>query len=318
MRAGKSTLDARLLPDDLSLAGEPAPCTVKGKYSFPPASSITLDRTAGMERVTVFCFLASYAVALALDAWHQRRPRPVVRLLSLGCGGAGFLAQTIYLFVKQPPLVSQFGWMLFLSWILAIFYLYGSIHHRRLAWGVFVLPLVLGLVALGWAFAPPGEVTRSVGREGVFTIHDFWGPLHALLLFLAAIGICVGFLASLMYLFQARRLQTKRVLQKGPRLLSLERLEAMNRRAILLSFPLLTAGVLVGVVRMFREALPGGWTDPRVLSAGVLWLAFALVVYLRFGYHLRGRRVALLTIVTFVLLIGCLALSHPLGQGGGR
>jgi ABC-type transport system involved in cytochrome c biogenesis permease subunit len=271
-----------------------------------------------MERVTVFCFLASYAVALALDVWHQRRPRPVVRLLSLGFGAAGLLAQTVYLFVRQPPLIGQFGWMLFLSWILAIFYFYGSIHHRRLAWGVFVLPLVLGLVALGWTFEPQGLTPDSASSGGLFTVRDFWGPVHALLLFLAAIGICVGFLASLMYLFQARRLQTKKVLQRGPRMLSLERLELMNRRSILWSFPLLTAGVLVGLVRMLREPLPHGWTDLRVLAAGVLWLAFALVVYLRYGYHLRGRRVALLTIVTFVLLIGCLALSHPIGQGGGR
>jgi ABC-type transport system involved in cytochrome c biogenesis permease subunit len=61
-----------------------------------------------------------------------------------------------------------------------------------------------------------------------------------------------------------------------------------------------------------------GWTDPRVQAAGVLWLAFAVVLYLRFGYHLRGRQVALLTILTFVLLVGCLVLSHPVGQGGGR
>src|SRR5438128_791112 len=113
-----------------------------------------------MERVTVLCFLASYSVALALELWHQLRPRPVLRLLALTFGTAGLLAQTIYLVVQRPALIWQFGWMMFLAWILAIFYLYGSIHHARQAWGVFVLPLVVGLVGLGAAFGPPEQGGR--------------------------------------------------------------------------------------------------------------------------------------------------------------
>ncbi|MGH7170382.1 MAG: cytochrome c biogenesis protein CcsA, partial [Gemmataceae bacterium] len=125
-----------------------------------------------------------------------------------------------------------------------------------------------------------------------------------------------GFLASLMYLVQAHRLRAKTLPGHGLRLGSLERIEAMNRRAIVLAFPLLTAGMIVGLVLMLQENL-SGWSDPRVLASVVLWLTFALLLYLRFGYHLRGRPVALLTILTFVLLVGCLALPHW-GQGGGR
>ncbi len=267
-----------------------------------------------MDRVTVACFLTSYGVALGLELWHQFRPRPVLRLLALGFGAAGLLTQTIFLAVQRPALIWQFGWMLFLAWVLAVFYLYGSIHHRRQAWGVFVLPLVLGLVVLAAAFGRP---TSGEGPGGLFSVRDAWGRLHAVLLLLAAVGVCVGFLASLMYLFQARRLRAKTPPGQGLRLLSLERLEAMNRRAILLAFPLLTAGVLVGVVLLLQEPLPG-WTDLRVAGTGVLWLAFAVLVYLRYGQRVRGRPVAVLTIVTFVLLLCCLALSHPLGEGGGR
>jgi ABC-type transport system involved in cytochrome c biogenesis permease subunit len=264
-----------------------------------------------MERVTVVCFLASYAVALGLEVWHQLRPRPVLRLLGLAF--AGLLAQTIYLAVQKPPLVWQAGWMLFLSWVLAIFYLAGSVHHRRQAWGLFVLPLMLVLIGLASAFGPPPS-----GSAGVLGVQDFWGRVHALVLFLAAVGVCVGFLASLMYLLQARRLRAKKLPGKGLRLLSLERLESMNRRAINLAFPLLTAGVVIGLMLLLQARELPGWTDPRVLSTLVLWLAFAVLVFLRYGYHLRGRSVAVLTIAVFFLLLGCLAMSHPVGQGGVR
>jgi ABC-type transport system involved in cytochrome c biogenesis permease subunit len=277
-------------------------------------------------KVTVICFAASYAVALFLDVIHQLRPRPALRLLGLGFGAAGLLAQTIYLVVQPPPLAWQFGWMLFLSWILAIVYLYRAVHYPRLAWGIFMLPLVLGLVGLAAAFGRPPAGAAPVS-SGLSPQDDrFWGVLHAGFLFCAAIGMCVGFLASLMYLFQARRLRAKVPPGKGLRLLSLERLEEMNRRAIVLAFPMLTVGVLIGAALLTRVAGSLAWTDPRVLSTGVLWLVFAVLLQLRYGRHLRGRQVALGTIAAFALLIVCLALSHPVGQaaaqaglpGGGR
>ena len=38
---------------------------------------------AGLDRITLFCFGASYAVALLLELLHLLRPRPVLRILSL-------------------------------------------------------------------------------------------------------------------------------------------------------------------------------------------------------------------------------------------
>src|SRR5262249_51915978 len=152
-----------------------------------------------------------------------------------------------YLYSRQPPLYWQFSWLLFLAWILGIFYVSGGLHHHRLAWGLFVLPVVLGLLALALAFGQPPGDQKGLWREQVEDPHQLWGRVHAVLLFLATVGVSVGFLASLMSLVQARRLRTKPPPSRGVRLLSLERLEAMNRRAIVLAFPLLTAGVLAGV-----------------------------------------------------------------------
>ena len=104
----------------------------------------------------------------------------------------------------------------------------------------------------------------------------------------------VGFIASVMYLVQARRLRSKVMPGQGMKLLSLERLEDMHRHAILAAFPLLTAGVVVGMALLARAAAGvRSWTDPRVLTAGVLWALFAVLLYLRYSLHVRGRRVFL-------------------------
>ncbi|HLN26612.1 MAG TPA: cytochrome c biogenesis protein CcsA [Gemmataceae bacterium] len=270
-----------------------------------------------IDRITIFCFAASYTLALCLELLQLLRPRAFQRLLCSICGIAGLLAHTLFLLVQHPALVSRQGSLLFLAWILAVFYLYGSIHYRRSAWGAFVLPVVLGLTILAHAFDQPSS--SSADSQSIFALHGegFWRMLHVILFVLASVGVCIAFIASLMYLVQARRLRSKAIPGQGLRLFSLERLEAMNRRAINAAFPLLSAGLLIGIALMLedRDRLEG-WTDPRILSTLVLWLVFAVMLYLRYGVHLHGRRVALLTIVAFALLLLTLVTQHSLTPGG--
>ena len=271
-----------------------------------------------VEKISVFCFGASYALALLLEVIHLLRPRPLLRGLATVSGGAGLLAHTLFLAVAlfvapaETPLASQFISLLLIAWIVAIFYFSGTLHHRRQAWGVFVLPVVLFLVVLATVF-PRDESTGPDWLRG----ERFLPVVHGILLLMAAVGACVGFVASVMYLVQAHRLKVKLPPRKGLRLLSLERLEAMIRHAIVTCFPLLTAGLLTGVALLVpRFGQIESWLDPRIVSTIVLWVVFALLLYLRYGYHLRARRVALLTIVAFVLLVCTLAASHTVAQGG--
>jgi ABC-type transport system involved in cytochrome c biogenesis permease subunit len=274
-----------------------------------------------VERITIFCFAASYAVALACELILQLQPGRWLRILSLGFGAAGLLAHTLYVAVQPLKLGTPDGSLLFLAWILALFYLYGSFHHRKVAWGLFVLPLVLGLTALA-SLRQVGTSTDDLAALGeLFSFHGehFWGLVHGCLVLLAAVGICVGFVASVMYLVQVHRLRQKVPPGRGVRVLSLERLESMSRRAVILSFPLLTAGLLVGAALLLYNGEPiSSWRSPKILSAVALWLVFAILLYLRYRIHARGRQVAVLTILAFVLLVLSLASPvHPFLVGGG-
>jgi len=272
-----------------------------------------------LDGISRFCFGASYTVALLLELVQMVRPRPVLRILGTVFGVAGLFAQTMFLAVQRPPLSSQFGSLLLLSWVLAIFYVYGSIHYRKLAWGVFVLPVVVGLVLLTSAVPtdedPSGRLLPALDS---LRGERFWSFVHGTLLLLAAVGVCIGFVASVMYLVQARRLKAKMLPTAGTRMLSLERLEEMNRRALNIAFPLFTAGVLVGVALMLQPSRPAlDWKDPKTVGGLLLWLVFALLLYLRYGVHIRGRRLAQLTILAFGLLLFTLAAAHVPVQGAG-
>jgi ABC-type transport system involved in cytochrome c biogenesis permease subunit len=266
------------------------------------------------EGITRLCFAASYAVALGLELAQLARPTRAFRALALGFGAAGLFAHTVFLAVQRPTIQSQYGSLLFLAWVLAVFYLYGTVHHRRLAWAVFVLPVVLGFVVLASYFAPEPGATPPPWSERFAALSGdrFWGAVHGVLILLASVGVSVGFLASVMYLVQARRLRAKTPPTAGIKLLSLERLEEMNRRAVNTAFPLLTVGLLVGVVlTLHRASGTNIWTTGKVVGTAGLWLVFVVLLVLRYGLHTRGRRLAVGTIAAFVVLLATLAATHP-------
>lgn len=273
-----------------------------------------------LARVYISCFAASYGVALALELWHLIQPRPILRYIAIGFGAAGALAHGAYLVgpaTSGLSLVAPAGSLLLLALILSISYVYGSIHHHRVAWGLFVLPLVLGLVVLAVVFPPPATSDSPGSLWDVFRGERFWGTTHGVLVLLAAVGISVGFVASVMYFVQAHRLKAKLAPSPGMKMLSLERIDAMNRRAVLWSFPLLTAGLGVSMVMLLAPGAGAwNWSDPKILSTLGLWLVFAVLLYLRYGVHVRGKQAALWTMIAFILLIVALALPHPLLGGG--
>jgi ABC-type transport system involved in cytochrome c biogenesis permease subunit len=264
------------------------------------------------ENISVLCFAASYAVAFALEFWHLLRPRPILRIVALGFGAAGLFAHIAFLVVQclvdqRLPLGSPTGSLFFLALILAVFYVGEAIHHRRIAWALFVLPVVLGLIGLGVLLHDPLAPASW---------QSFWGVAHYVLLLMAAVGVSVGFIASAMYLVQLRRLRNKLTPNQGLPLFSLERLEQMNRRALLAAFPLLTAGLLVGIVLQFTAGVQD-WFSLRILSVVCLWLVFAILLYLRYFVHVRGRQLALWTMFAFAILVLALVSSPHAVQGGG-
>lgn len=264
------------------------------------------------EKVTVVCFAASYGVAFALELWHLFRPRPILRIVALGFGAAGLLAHIIYLSMQTLPLGSPTGSLFLLALILAVFYVGEAIHHGRVAWALFVVPVVLGLIGLA-------VLTQDSSETQPLELRSYWGWAHGLLLILAAVGVSVGFIASVMYLVQLRRLQAKLPPGQGLPLDNLERLELMNRRAILAAFPLLTAGLLAGfALQLYNGFALHDWLNPRILSVFGLWVVFALLLYMRYRVHVRGRQMALLTMLAFaILMFALISPPHSFMQGDG-
>lgn len=271
--------------------------------------------TAPLQHVTHASFGLCYTLAFALELARARWPRRGLRLAGLAAQAAGLVAHTAFLAFRHPPPADPDGALLTVAWVLAVFSLYGAVHHARQTWAVFVLPVVLLLSGLAFARVQ-GPLTADAAYlpSGDRT----WGVVHGSALLLAAVGVSVGFLASVMYLVQAARLRAKTNPLRGPKLLSLERLEAMNRRAVTAAFPLLTVGLVLGLLLLKPESEPAAWLSVKALGTVGLWVLFGLLLYLRYAAHVPGRRLAVLTIAAFGLTVVVLAANHPFLPEVGR
>ncbi len=201
--------------------------------------------------------------------------------------------------------VSTADWLLWAAWLIAAVYFAALFYLPRTPTGVVLLPIVLGLiVSAHWASNQPLASERS------FYV---WGIIHGLLLLAGTVAVCIGFLAGLMYVAQSYALKHARSSANRLRLPSLEWLERMNSRALGLSAILIALGFVSGVVMSVvihrGEAGYALWTDPVVLSlaAMLLWLVAAEGFRLAYPAARRGRKVAYLTLASFVFLVIALA-----------
>lgn len=271
-----------------------------------------------MDKVSLFCFGASYFVALLFHLLNQWKQQRWFYIFEIGFASAGFIAQSIYLSYWQPPLATQYGWFLLSSWLLIAFYVYSSLNYRQIAWGLFILPLVLVLIISAAVFSFP---TDTIGNKlnGLVLNTKVFGWIHVFFLLTATLATFLASLSSLMYLLQSYQVRNKFAPGAGINLLNLEKLEVGIRYGIAIGFPLLSIGLLTGLLLLLQVADKiQGWWDPRVISSFVLWLSFANLVYARYGLHMRGKKLAWVTISAFVLLLVCLALPHQIPMEVGK
>lgn len=272
-----------------------------------------------IENIHHYCIGLSYLCAFLLELARLLWPARGWRVAGLGFGAAGLFAHTAYLLVQQPSPAVPYGSVLLLAWVLALFYFEGTVRHAKQAWAVFVLPVVIALVALSRVLLTAEPEHAAFDVAGWASGDRFWGGVHGVLILLASVGVSVSFLASVMYLIQARRLRRKVAPGSVLPMLSLERLEAMSRHALNWSFPLLTAGLLVGTLLVpHGPAFGDNWLSVKVLSTVGLWLVFLVLLYLRYGTHVPARRLALCSIAAFALLLVALVAAHPFAIGGAK
>jgi ABC-type uncharacterized transport system permease subunit len=260
--------------------------------------------------------LALYAVACALYLAHSstepdERGARLARTARLALALA-FLAHAVDIgFASargQHPLINTREALSFLSWLTVGAYLATTFRYRLPLVGALLVPVVIVLevaARLGPARAP------SHAETALATIH----------IGLATAGVAVFAVAAVdaaVYLFAEKQLKRRRfggLFKKGP---PLETLDVLNRRCIVLGFPLYTVAMVTGAMWMTR--LPDGGAhrllQPQYLLATAAWALYAGLLVARVVAGVRGRRAALVTLAGFGAALCVVAFYYLRGPVG--
>jgi ABC-type uncharacterized transport system permease subunit len=256
-----------------------------------------------------------YLIALWAD-WSTRDGSRIAPKVVWYSTAAGVSWQTAYLIVEAQralgrhaaPLSGWHHWCLIAAWGIAVAFIILHWQRARASVGVFILPLVIGLVVIAGFFSP--DQLFPAERAG-----RIWGVVHGLLLLLGTVIVTIGFAAGVMYLVQSRRLKQKQLPGRGIRLPSLEWLQNVNERSLLFSSLLLGGGLLAGIilnaVHHSRDEDPLPWSDPVVVTSGALFLWLMASCFFNWVYRPArvGRKVAYLTVASFIFLAIALAMT---------
>jgi cytochrome c-type biogenesis protein CcsB len=206
-----------------------------------------------------------------------------------------FVGYEYYTLGVAPVLTLKFS-LRFFAWTILLVYLLFHLKFRLMVLGSFVAPLAACLLILSSAL-PTAEVTvKPIFRS-------FWLPVHIGTAFVGNGFFAVTFVAGIMYLIQESQIKKKRLGSLYSRLPSLETLDSINHFALICGFTFMTAGMISGAIYA-QHALGSYWRwDPKEVCSLMAWIFYAALLHERLAVGWRGRRVALLSVLGFTVLV---------------
>lgn len=128
--------------------------------------------------------------------------------------------------------------------------------------------------------------------------------LHIIAIFVSYVSFAVASAAAALYLIQNNAIKNKRTGIIFSWLPDLSVLDKFNYRSIGVGFPILTFSILNGFI--WAEHVHGTYwasSHSRQIYSLVLWLILAVTLHVRLSAKLRGKKVALLTLGAFLVVI---------------
>jgi ABC-type uncharacterized transport system permease subunit len=243
---------------------------------------------------------AALYLAASLLAWlglALRAPR-LERAAVAVLGGGALLHVGAFALLHRleptPSLTDLAAAVSFMACVGTLFFL-GLVRWLRLA-GLAVLVAPLAFVSVfAAALALPHAAPSTFDGTGS------WPHLHVLLSSAGLALLGVSGLAGLLFLAEHRRLKAKRG-ARGLPLPSLEALDRVNRVALAAGFPLLTLGVVTGMLWVGAESgRPWAGTQHETWSV-LAWGVYAVLAAARFGASQGARQAAAWAVGGFAFL----------------
>ena len=232
---------------------------------------------------------------------QAERSRWIGGMLAVGWGGHTLvLAMQVFSGgMGTPALLSGISWLVVVTHYLMVRRLHGTVT------GFILPPLSIALLITSF-FSALEE--GSLGQQ-VWTLSDIsWELLtsHIVTVLTGILMFGLASAASILYLYQERRLKAKHPAMGGARLPSLGTLEIYNHKLIALGFFFLTVGILLGVIMAGLRPHQLRLFNARQLVPAGVWLVYACFLMVHDLRGQRGRFGAYWSLVGFLVALSSL------------
>jgi cytochrome c-type biogenesis protein CcsB len=219
------------------------------------------------------------------------------------------------------PLANMYEYSSMLALVAVIVFVLLSVRYpvASLGGGV-ALFVVVALMGIGYGLYQSPEPL-------VPALQSYWLKIHVTSMMTSSGVLVSSFVFAALYLVKDRSTNIKSWLRGSAiaaRLPSLETLDRLTFRAILLGFPIWTFGTMAGAI--WGEHAWGRWWgwDPKETWAAITWIVYAIYLHAHGLRAWRGRRTALIATAGFVsIMITLYAVNlwivglHSYARGAG-
>ncbi len=234
------------------------------------------------------------------SVFKPRRFSPVLAKWFVYIGVSVHTLFIIFLCIRSGtiPIINIFQSMVFLVWCIVLVFLVIDILYKLPSVLAFLMPFVTVFSVCALVFIR-SDITMPRNLE------KFWLISHIIPTFFGYASFAISFIGSIMYITQQRQLRSKSGGSLLTRLPSLESLDKLVWRTLSFGFPLITLGLVFGFIWVrYSNALGVPWyTDHKVLFGVAAWFVYAGLLHIRMIGSFHGTKVAVLTIVGFVLIL---------------
>ncbi len=253
--------------------------------------------------------LILYVAACGVYAVFFATGRVTLGRLASTVLGAGVLAHTFVIGMQtmeigHVPIADTTNAISTFVWMLAIAYLYTEMATEERAMGVFIVPLMAAMQLI--PAVHPGLERRAPVLESP------WFGVHVSSLLFAYASFALACVIGITYVLLFKEIKAKQLGFFYKRLPSLQRLDAMNVRAVTIGWVFLTVGVVVGAIwtvqaRAIYAHDPRlramSILDPKIAVALLSWGVYSFQLYARRAIGWSGRRYAWLSTVGFAIVL---------------
>ena len=245
--------------------------------------------------VAVVAYFGSAALYLAnLHVKHDRFAR-YAGVLAV----AGFAAQSARLIgmiaLRESPFATAYEAIVLVAWANVLLDLIVLVRYRLHAVGALAMPLSLLCLF----------VAASVARRDfeATALLSPWLKIHIAAIILSMAAFALAFCCAVFYLTQNKLLKSKNLQGMFRRLPPLELADHLGRQLVALGFPLLTLGILTGLVGVRLGLLHSVMSPLKTAAALLTWAVYGSYLVACRSVQWHGRR------IQYILILGALAVA---------